>query len=178
MREGEEFNPYMKFYGLFVPNSVAMSAIPDAAKLLLGRLMQFSGEDGKAYPRRKRLAKELCWKIRKLDEQIRYLKDIKLIKTVRLNTDNHQSPSMYVFLYHKMYDTPAVEIHSTPAVEIHSTPPAKKRSTPLRKSTGHNIRSKIEEKNNRESFSYEKETSGEVLEYIDLICTICGEKQF
>ena len=55
----DEFNPYMKFHGLFIPNGIAMSQIPALSKLLLGRLLQYSGVDGRAYPTRKKLAKEL-----------------------------------------------------------------------------------------------------------------------
>ena len=70
LKYGEPFNPFGIFNGLFIPNSIAMSDISDSAKLLLGRLNQFAGPDGQAFPSRNTLATALHWKLRKLDRNI------------------------------------------------------------------------------------------------------------
>ncbi len=170
MKYGEEFNPYMKFFGLWVPNTVAMSHIPDSSKLLLGRLMQFGGADGKAYPTRKRLCKELGWNKNKLDRAIKNLKDLQLIKVVQMDPGNPQSPNLYSFLLHKMYETPLIKSDNTP-LSNPITPP-------LSNLIGHNRRVIIDEEK-RESFSKEKEPEGSGhVQYNGLLCKICGEKQF
>ena len=102
MKYGEQFNPFGYFTGLFIPNCIAQSDLSDSAKLLLGRLFQYAGRDGKAFPGRKELKTELNWKIRKLDRYIKELKDRKLIKTYQ---KTEHSPSTYIFLYHEIYDS-------------------------------------------------------------------------
>jgi len=102
MKYGEQFNPFGLFRGLFVPNCIAQSDLSDSAKLLMGRLFQYAGKDGNAFPTRNSLAKELNWKLSKLDRMIRYLKDYKLIKTFQ---EDEHSPSTYIFLYHPIYES-------------------------------------------------------------------------
>ena len=105
MKHGEEFNPYKQFYGLFIPNSIAMQPeLLDSHKLLLGRLMQFAGQNGKAYPTIKRLAKELAWKTQKVQRNIKNLKDLGLLNVNRLDPNNAVSPNMYTFPYSLLYD--------------------------------------------------------------------------
>lgn len=105
MKHGDEFNPYKQFYGLFIPNSIAMQpALLDSHKLLLGRLMQFAGQNGKAYPTIKRLAIELAWKPQKVQRNIKNLKDLGLLNVNRLEPDNAISPNIYTFPYSPLYD--------------------------------------------------------------------------
>ena len=106
-KKARKFNPYMRFNGLFIPNCIAQSyKISDSAKILLGRLFQFSGQDGKCYPGRKRLCSELSWSLRKLDHKIKELKDLGLIKTEQ--KDDH-SPSTYTFYNVKEFYDPEEE---------------------------------------------------------------------
>jgi hypothetical protein len=110
LEEGKPFNPFNMFYGLFIPNGlVECSKINDSVKILMGRLFQYAGENGKAYPFRKSLAKECGWSIKKLDRIIKAAKDIKLIKTKPYKTNKedaneYNAPSEYIFLYSKVYD--------------------------------------------------------------------------
>ncbi len=101
MKYGEQFNPFGYFVGLFIPNNIAQSNLSDSSKLLLGRLFQYAGRDGKAFPSRKELSTELCWSLSKLDRSIKDLKEKNLIETWQ---QTEQSPSIYKFLYHKIYD--------------------------------------------------------------------------
>lgn len=98
---GTQFNPFGWFYGLFIPNCIAQAPIPDSSKLLLGRLFQYAGKDGKAFPSRKQLTIDLAWKMSKLDRVIKALKKEQLIETYQ---PDEQSPSVYVFLFHAMYN--------------------------------------------------------------------------
>ena len=121
---GDKFNPFGLFVGAFIPNCVYCHNISDSAKLLLGRLYQYAGRDGKAFPTRKALSKEMCWQLGKLDRYIKELKEEQLISTYQAN--NH-SPSTYTFLYHSMYMTPEQieEWGGEPTTKSNSTPPTK-----------------------------------------------------
>lgn len=180
MQHGERFNPYLKFYGLFVPNSIAMSPkIPDASKLLLGRLMQFSGQDGKAFPTRKRLCVELGWNLRKLDRAIKDLKDHQLIEAVAVDPERHQSPNMYYFLYSDLYDyEPPVKNDSTP-VNSEVGPPDKYVSTPLTNMSAHNRRNLIDDGSFKSSKEDLHTPSARCEDQLNgLVCKMCGEDQF
>lgn len=99
---GKPFNPFNMFKGAYIPNGIMeCPTISDRLKLLMGRLFQYSGRNGTAYPFRKTLAKKLGWDLRKLDRVIKEAKDKRLIKTTQ-ETDN--SPSEYIFLYSTIYD--------------------------------------------------------------------------
>jgi len=57
---GETYIPWNKHIGFIVPNSISRNkSLSSSAKLLLGRLHQFAGENGKCYPSQKTLAEEI-----------------------------------------------------------------------------------------------------------------------
>lgn len=107
---GNEFNPYGLFHGLFIPNCIAQSTyLSDQEKLLMGRLYQYAGRNGKAFPKRTVLAQELAWNLRKLDRNIQALKNKGLIKTTQADAT---APSVYWFLWHKIYTSEFPELVS------------------------------------------------------------------
>ncbi len=136
LTEGEEFNPYQQFNGIFIPEGlVKCQQIKDSVKILMGRLFRYAGENGKAYPYRITLAHECGWEIRKLDRTIKHAKDLKLIKTFPYKLKNKKvenSPNTYVFLYNKVYDTGKI-----PLVKNDSAPLVKNDSAPLVKNDKH-----------------------------------------
>ncbi len=180
MKTGEVFNPYLQFHGLFIPNSIAMSdIIPSNSKLLLGRLMQFAGSDGKAYPTRKKLCKELGFTLSTVNRAIRNLKDLKLIKTFKKDPDSNNSPNIYVFTYCSAYKTPLLKPVKDRGVISDTTPPVTSDTTPLSDPTHNNRVNSIESNSNRIPFSNEKEPPGVGrVEFNGLLCKRCGEKQF
>ena len=112
---GMEFNPYGLFHGLFIPNCIAQSnLLSDQEKLLMGRLYQYAGRNGRAFPSRTKLAVELSWELRKLDRVISKLKQKKLVKTSQATS---QSTSEYLFLWHEIY---VAKLHEIP-VELEQT---------------------------------------------------------
>lgn len=106
LEEGKPFNPFNMYHGIFIPSGLIESTLNDSIKILMGRLLQYSGKNGKAYPYRTTLAKECGWELRKLDRVIRQAKNIKLIKTTPHITENpvDNPPNEYIFLYSKIYD--------------------------------------------------------------------------
>jgi hypothetical protein len=122
MKYGIPFNPYGMFHGLFIPNCIAQSDISDRAKILMGRLIQYAGPNGECFPSRKRLCKELRWKLRKLDHVIRELKEAELIETEQ---EDENSSSNYLFLYSSIYESDAVKNSSRASDKNDSTPTVK-----------------------------------------------------
>jgi hypothetical protein len=81
---------------------LANCLLNDAERLMLGMLIKFAGEKGKAWPRQQTLAGMLCWDIQKVKRTIRSLKDKKVIE---IKTTTQNSPRIYTFLDHEMYET-------------------------------------------------------------------------
>lgn len=102
LKYGEHFNPYQ--VDTFAPgyNCVLQSNLKDADKLLLIKLCQYGGKNGKAHPKRKTLINDLGWSLSKLDKSIASLKKFGLISTEK--TGCHSS-SEFTFFYHEIYDT-------------------------------------------------------------------------
>lgn len=95
MQPGERFNPYRLFVGAFIPNWLLTSgAVPPAAKLVYGRLAQFAGKKGVAFPRQDTLARECGLAERTVQRSISRLEELGLIEAVRGETS-----SRYYFLW-------------------------------------------------------------------------------
>lgn len=189
MKHGEEFNPYKQFYGLFIPNSIAMQPeLLDSHKLLLGRLMQFAGQNGKAYPTVKRLSKELAWDKRKVQRNIKNLKDLGLLNVNRLDPNNSVSPNVYTFPYSPLYDDidDATNVTgSDQEINGASTPGDTDVTTPVSRMSPHIIESEIIESpllnNSSKEESHPADSSSgpdAPLVYNGLLCSICKEPQF
>ncbi len=188
MKHGEEFNPRIKFYGLFVPNCIAMNdKILDAPKLLLGRLMQFAGKDGKAYPTVGRLAMELGWSKKKSQRNIKVLKDMGLINVSKLEPDNPISPNIYAFPYSPLYDfEPGDNVDTGCDGEDDGTsiPGDTDVTGPVSRMSPHIIESEIIESpicnSSKEEYAPAEPTSASdsPLDYNGLLCSMCNEPQF
>ena len=71
---GEPFNPYNVDKYAPAYRCILKSSMSDSEKLLLIKLFQYAGQDGKAFPKRKSLAANLGWSTSKLDKVIKSLK--------------------------------------------------------------------------------------------------------
>lgn len=119
MKIGEPFNPYRLFHGVFIPNSLLKyKGISHGAKLCYGRLSQYAGENGYAYPSYKTLANELGMSKR---TAIRYCIELEqegLIEIVlRKNKKNNFTSNIFRFLWHKLF-----EMEIEPGDNIDTTP--------------------------------------------------------
>jgi len=109
MQIGQPFNPYRMFVGIFIPN--VLLSYPDlsaSAKLCYGRLCQYAGENGQAYPTYKKLASELGVSKRTCIRYINELADKEFVRVVtRAREDSSQTSNVYEFLWHEIFATQA-----------------------------------------------------------------------
>jgi len=107
MQIGESFSPYKMFVGAFIPTAIL--ANPDlrpSAKLVYGRLCQYAGKDGYAFPKQETLAQECGLAPRSIQAPLDELVKIGLIRVIRPEGKNrlmHKS-NRYEFLWHSMFD--------------------------------------------------------------------------
>lgn len=95
----KKINPYKMFVGAFIPNFVLRrTELSDGAKLCYGRLSQYAGANGSAYPKIETIAKELGVSDRSAFRYIKELRNNGLITTI--NRSSSSMPSLYFFLDH------------------------------------------------------------------------------
>jgi hypothetical protein len=102
MKNGEDFNPYKVFNGVFIPNCIVEATdIPPSAKLLYGLLSSYAGQNGKCYPPQSELAEKLNLKEDTIKRILYLLSDtgyIKIINPEGIDRLRHYNNS-YKFLW-------------------------------------------------------------------------------
>ena len=149
MSNPETINPFMLWQGAFIPNWLMQRPeLPASAKIVYGRLCQFAGRDGVAYPSSQTLANETGISRRQVVTLLNKLENLGLIRRVkRAQSDGSQTSTLYEFLRHDWISTPR---------ENTSQPPVNSTSQPPVNSTSHE--------------------EVQVLRESDLICFSLGEK--
>ncbi|WP_298268571.1 helix-turn-helix domain-containing protein [Geobacter sp.] len=102
---GEIYNPWRMFNGSFIPNAILKCReLSATAKLLFGRLCQYAGADGEAFPSYSTLGQEVGIERRQAIRAIRELEDFGLIRAVaRRRDDGSHCSNSYVFLWHTIF---------------------------------------------------------------------------
>lgn len=102
---GEIYNPFRVFKGSFIPNAVLKCRdLSATSKLVFGRLCQYAGEDGEAYPSYSTIGREVGIERRQTIRAVRELEDFGLIRAVpRRKGDGGLSSNSYVFLWHGIF---------------------------------------------------------------------------
>jgi Helix-turn-helix domain len=102
---GEIYNPFRVFKGSFIPNAVLKCRdLSATSKLVFGRLCQYAGEDGEAYPSYSTIGREIGIERRQTIRSVRELEDFGLIRAVpRRKGDGGLSSNSYVFLWHRIF---------------------------------------------------------------------------
>lgn len=102
---GEIYNPWRMFNGSFIPNAILKCReLSATAKLLFGRLSQYAGQDGAAFPSYSTLGQEVGIERRQTIRAVRELEDFGLIRAVpRQKGDGSLSSNGYVFLWHSIF---------------------------------------------------------------------------
>jgi hypothetical protein len=101
----ERFNPFGCYIGLFIPN--AISQCPDlsaAAKLVYGRLCQYAGRNGEAFPKQTTLADEVGLQRRRVQQVLEELETFGLIESSVPKGAKKlmHATNRYYFLEHKI----------------------------------------------------------------------------
>lgn len=107
MKPGDQFNPFRIFIGLFIPNCLARHpGLAPAAKILYGRLAQYSGRDGKCIPGTEALAIEIGVSERRIRQLIKELEVAGFIKIDRSSGGNNSGYKgvRYLFVWHPIFD--------------------------------------------------------------------------
>lgn len=116
MKTGEIFNPFKVFTGIFIPNVMVKSnLILSSSKLIYGRLCQYAGEKGFAFPKIETLAEEVALsksQVIRCLEELETNKFIKIIKPIGNDKYNHKTNN-YVFLWHSIFETPKCHIDTS-----------------------------------------------------------------
>jgi len=98
----ERINPYNMFVGSFIPNwLLEQPELSSNAKLVYGRLCQFAGKDGRAFPTIETLSVKTGLSKSTAERALAELKDAKLIDVERHGLNQ---PNSYFFLRHKWMD--------------------------------------------------------------------------
>jgi len=102
---GEIYNPWRTFCGSFIPNAILRCReLSSTAKLTFGRLSQYAGEDGEAYPSYHTLGQEIGVERRQAIRAVRELERFGLIRPVaRHREDGGLTSNSYVFLWHAIF---------------------------------------------------------------------------
>ena len=102
---GEFYNPFRVFNGSFIPNAVLKCRdLSATSKLIFGRLCQYAGENGEAFPSYSTLGHEVGIERRQTIRAVRQLEDFGLIRAVpRRKDDGGLSSNSYVFLWHRIF---------------------------------------------------------------------------
>jgi hypothetical protein len=102
---GEFYNPWRLFIGCIIPNAVSRSTeLSSTAKLVFGKLCQYAGQNGQAYPSYKTLAGDVGVERRQAIRAVKELVDYGLIKPVgRRKGDGGFTSNIYAFLWHQTF---------------------------------------------------------------------------
>ena len=127
---GDAYNPWRMFNGCFIPNAVLRCPELSArAKLVFGRLCQYAGENGEAFPSYRSLAREVGVERRCAMKAVKELEEFRLIKSVsRWRNDGAPASNVYVFLWHEIFQdaaagpTPGVHNDTIGGIHRDTTP--------------------------------------------------------
>ncbi len=110
---GQSYNPWKMFIGCFVPNSIARSTtLSSTAKLVFGRLCQYAGRDGCAFPSYRTIGGEVGISQRQAIRAIGELASFGLIAVESYErSDGGSGSNRYRFLWHSILEEiePSVE---------------------------------------------------------------------
>lgn len=103
---GEAYNPWRLFVGSFIPNAVLKCRnLSPTSKLIFGRLSQYAGADGQAYPSYRTLGHEVGIEQRQAMRAVKELVVFGLIRSVKqIRNDGGAASNRYEFLWHQIFD--------------------------------------------------------------------------
>ena len=106
---GDIYNPWRMFHGCFIPNAVLRCVgLSARGKLVFGRLCQYAGENGEAFPSYRSLAREVGVQRRCAIKAVRELEEFGLIKAINhWRNDGAPVSNSYVFLWHEIFHSSA-----------------------------------------------------------------------
>jgi hypothetical protein len=106
-RVGEPFIPFKKFNGLWVPEALACwRGVGPGPKLAYGRLMRYSGVDGRCDPSIATLGAEIGVGKRQTQKYLADLEKVGLIRRLpRFKSNRRQTSNSFEFLWHQIFES-------------------------------------------------------------------------
>ena len=107
MELGQVFNPHGLFTGVFIPNClVKYKGISSTAKMCWGRLKQYAGKDGAAFPSQETLAEEIGISKRQCVNVLNVLEKQGFIRRIIPNGNEKwlHKTTHYLFLWHNIFN--------------------------------------------------------------------------
>lgn len=104
MEVGERFSPFELFNGIYIPQSLVLlpvKQLSQGAKITYGRLCRYSGENGKAYPKRETLGYEVGCSVRQVDNYIKELVTSEFLEVDRIGLNRNNE---YHFIWHPILE--------------------------------------------------------------------------
>ena len=130
MKDGQVFNPYKMFNGIFIPDGILeYPHLTPRAKLLYGHLTRYAGKDGKAFPSQQTLTEKLLCSERQIQRHVKELVDEKIILTIAPSplARNQHTNNIYKFLWkEEIYQTTTLTGLEGPDDEIVGSRPDKR----------------------------------------------------
>lgn len=104
---GEPYNPWRIFVGCIIPDAIARrNDLSPTAKLIFGKLCQFAGKKGQAYPSYSTLADEVGVERRQAMRGVKELVEFGLIRPEgQVKENGGYASNLYVFLWHRIFFT-------------------------------------------------------------------------
>jgi hypothetical protein len=129
LQEGQPFNPYGLFTGIFIPEAlVRYPEISAGAKIAYGRLVRYAGQDGDCHPSVKTLAREIGVRERQTQRYLAELESNGFIRSfARFRGPSVRDANGYVFLWHPTF-VGSIRNAATPVSSL--TPPRVPLMTP------------------------------------------------
>jgi hypothetical protein len=121
MRVGQPFNPFGFFNGIFVPEALLRArGISLGAKVTFGRLARYAGQAGNCYPSVRTLAAEVATSERQTQRYLGELERKNLIRRMPRILKSGQTSSIYVFLWHPLFEEGATDPASEGVTDLTS----------------------------------------------------------
>ena len=164
---GDAYNPWRMFNGCFIPNAVLRCPELSArAKLVFGRLCQYAGENGEAFPSYRSLAREVGVERRCAMKAVRELEEFRLIKSVsRWRNDGAPASNVYIFLWHEIFQQavagPTPGVHNDTRGGVHGD------TTPWYSNVHQMVSTRAPKKNQTKESKFEETTTKEIRLVLD-----------
>ena len=104
-REGDRFNPYNEFHGVFIPDPVFyFPGLKPSVKLCYARLLRYNGKNNTCYPKVGTLARELGVSERQVQKYLDVLSQKGFIRRIApTDQRGRRLPNDIEFLAHKVF---------------------------------------------------------------------------
>lgn len=167
---GERFNPFKRYNGIYIPDGVYnYKILTPVSKIVYGRLLRFSGKDGRCNPKQETIAEDMGIHVNTVSNAISLLEKEGFIDIEKGNRRKHE-PDTYFFLEHERLGTTHKNCGSEPTKNISCETTNIVGREPQTKCVAH-----IEESHYEESHLRERERERESSSFLEKVFQFLGK---